>query len=91
MESLQELAGVQYWLLAVTMLLAGLALLTFGGDWLADGAASLGCKPPYRTCSHWYYRGLNCHICSRAFYLLDCQDSAMVEIALYSEISEEVT
>ena len=41
MESLQELAGVQYWLLAVTMLLAGLALLTFGGDWLADGAASL--------------------------------------------------
>jgi len=41
MESLQELAGVQYWLLAVTMLIAGLALLTFGGDWLADGAASL--------------------------------------------------
>ena len=41
LELLQGLMGAQYWSVAIVMLLAGLALLTFGGDWLADGAASL--------------------------------------------------
>ena len=55
MESLQELAGVQYWLLAT--MLPGLALLTFGGDWLADGAASLAAM--YRARCHRYHCSLN--------------------------------
>lgn len=35
------LDGAQYWCVVAVVLLAGLALLTYGGDWLADGAGSL--------------------------------------------------
>ena len=41
LEFFQGLVGVQYWVVVPLVLLAGLALLTYGGDWLADGAASL--------------------------------------------------
>ena len=37
----QGLEGTQYWVVVPMVLLAGLALLAYGGDWLADGAASL--------------------------------------------------
>lgn len=37
----QTLEGQMFWGLVSLALLAGLALLTYGGDWLADGAASI--------------------------------------------------
>ena len=37
----QGLNGTIYWVTVLPILFLGLALLTFGGDWLADGASSL--------------------------------------------------
>ncbi|MBT5380027.1 MAG: calcium/sodium antiporter [Opitutae bacterium] len=37
----QGLEGTVYWVVVLPALFLGLTLLTFGGDWLADGASSL--------------------------------------------------
>ena len=41
LEYFLSLDGATFWGLVTVALLAGLALLTYGGDWLADGAASI--------------------------------------------------
>ena len=41
LEYFLQLDGATFWGLVTLALLAGLALLTYGGDWLADGAASI--------------------------------------------------
>ncbi len=41
LEYFNTLDGGLFWIVVPLVLLAGLALLTYGGDWLADGAASM--------------------------------------------------